>query len=59
MELKSNLGNIKVRVKKSNKQENKMKNIVNLYNALDKVNNFYKDYSAMIFNTGYESINRK
>ena len=59
MELKSNLGNIKVRVKKSNKQENKMKNIVNLYNALDKVNNFDKDYSAMIFNTGYESINRK
>ena len=57
--IKWKLSNIKIGVKKSNKQEIEIKNITNLYDMRDEVIKFYKDYSTIIFNTVYDTRHGK
>ena len=59
MEFNSKLNNIKIGEKNSDEQENEIKNITNPYDAQDEVIKFYKNYSTMISNAGYDATHRK
>ena len=59
MEFKSKLSNKRIGGKKSEKQENEIRNITNFYDARDKVIKFYKDYSSKIFDAGYDATHQK
>ena len=58
IEFKSKLSNIKTDSKKSEKQENEIKSIRNLYDAQNEFK-FYNDYYSMIFKVGYDATHGK
>lgn len=53
MKFWSTLNDLRVKGRKPNKQNSKIKNITNLYNARDEVIKFYKDYARMMYNARY------
>ena len=56
-ELKSELSDIKIDVKKSGAQKNVIKNVENFYDSREAVITFYKDYSFMVSNAAYDKKN--
>ena len=59
MEFKLKLSNIRIGVRKSGKQENNIKNIINLYNLPDEIIKFYKYYSTMMHNARFDATHGK
>ena len=59
MDFKSRRTDLKIGGTKSDKQNNEIKNIVNLYDARGEAIKFYKNFSTKMHNAGYDGAHGK